>query len=120
MSDSAFDSMRLVAVITIVFHRLFLMPSYLQAYLNMAYQRVQEQRKEAGRITNHELQEKVCTVLARPGINCVVSYHLELSFCFRSPVSSFICVLLLFNMSFPYFVAFSLPSFTKFLVSYWF
>lgn len=35
------------------------MPIYLQAYLNMAYHRVQEQKKEAGRITNIDLQKKV-------------------------------------------------------------
>lgn len=62
MTDGAFDSMRLIAVIVVVLHRLLLMPLYLQAYLNMAYQRVQEQRKEAGRITNHELQEKIASV----------------------------------------------------------
>lgn len=59
MTDSAFDSMRLIAVVVVTLHRLCLMPLYLQAYLNMAYQRVQEQRKEAGRITNREFQEKV-------------------------------------------------------------
>lgn len=62
MTDGAFDSMRLLAVIVVALHRLFLMPIYLQAYLNMAYQRVQEQRKEAGRITNRELQEKIASV----------------------------------------------------------
>ncbi|KAK3908219.1 Transmembrane protein 161B [Frankliniella fusca] len=62
MTDSAFDSMRLVAVVVVALHRLFLMPIYLQAYLNMAYQRVQEQKKEAGRITNRELQEKIASV----------------------------------------------------------
>lgn len=62
MSDGAFDSMRLIAVIVVAFHRLFLMPVYLQAYLNMAYQRVQEQRKEAGRITNQEFKEKIASV----------------------------------------------------------
>lgn len=35
------------------------MPLYLQAYLNMAAQRIELQKKEAGRITNHELQQKV-------------------------------------------------------------
>lgn len=32
---------------------------YLQTYLNMAYYRLEEQKKEAGRITNKELQKKV-------------------------------------------------------------
>lgn len=35
------------------------MPVYLQAYLNLAYDRLEEQKKEAGRITNIELQKKV-------------------------------------------------------------
>lgn len=39
--------------------RLVLMPIYLQAYLNLAYDRLEEQKKEAGRITNVDLQKKV-------------------------------------------------------------
>lgn len=35
------------------------MPIYLQAYLNLAYDRLEEQKKEAGRITNVDLQKKV-------------------------------------------------------------
>lgn len=31
----------------------------MQAYLNMAYERFEQQKKEAGRITNKELQKKV-------------------------------------------------------------
>lgn len=38
------------------------MPIYLQAYLNLAYQRIEEQKKEAGRITNVELQKKVASI----------------------------------------------------------
>ncbi|KAG4071053.1 hypothetical protein HA402_001490 [Bradysia odoriphaga] len=34
------------------------MPVYLQAYLNLAYDRIQDMNKEAGRITNVELQKK--------------------------------------------------------------
>lgn len=36
------------------------MPIYLQAYLNLAHDRLEEQKKEAGRITNVDLQKKVC------------------------------------------------------------
>lgn len=39
------------------------MPIYLQAYLNLAYDRLEEQKKEAGRITNVDLQKKVRTVI---------------------------------------------------------
>lgn len=35
------------------------MPIYLQAYLNIAYDRLEDQKKEAGRITNVDLQRKV-------------------------------------------------------------
>lgn len=47
-------------IVAAVLLRLALMPTYLQAYLNMAYHRIEEQKKEAGRITNTELQKKVC------------------------------------------------------------
>lgn len=40
------------------------MPVYLQAYLNLAYDRLEEQKKEAGRITNIELQKKVIASLS--------------------------------------------------------
>ena len=59
MTEHAFDTMRLVLVVIAVLLRLALMPIYLQAYLNMAYHRVEAQKKEAGRITNTELQKKV-------------------------------------------------------------
>lgn len=38
------------------------MPIYLQAYLNLAYDRIQEMKKEAGRITNTELQRKISSI----------------------------------------------------------
>lgn len=38
------------------------MPIYLQAYLNIAHDRVEEQKKEAGRITNVDLQKKVASI----------------------------------------------------------
>uniref|UniRef100_A0A1B6JMN0 Transmembrane protein 161B n=1 Tax=Homalodisca liturata TaxID=320908 RepID=A0A1B6JMN0_9HEMI len=57
-----FESIRLIMVIATVLLRLAVMPVYLQAYLNMAYHRVQEQKKEAGRITNIELQKKIAAV----------------------------------------------------------
>lgn len=50
--------------------RVLLMPVYLQAYLNMANLRLEEQKKEAGRITNKELQQKVAAVFY---YLCVVS-----------------------------------------------
>lgn len=59
MTERAFDSLRLILIIVAVIIRLGLLPLYLQAYLNIADMRIQEQRKEAGRITNKDLQKKV-------------------------------------------------------------
>lgn len=53
---------RLSLVIAAVVLRIALMPIYLQAYLNLAYQRLEEQKKEAGRITNVELQKKISSI----------------------------------------------------------
>lgn len=49
-------------VVVAVLLRLCLMPVYLQAYLNIAYDRLEEQKKEAGRITNVELQRKIASI----------------------------------------------------------
>ncbi|KAF4532452.1 hypothetical protein B566_EDAN003027 [Ephemera danica] len=62
MTEAQFDSARLLLVIGAVVLRLLLMPIYLQAYLNMAHHRLEEQKKEAGRITNKELQKKIAAV----------------------------------------------------------
>lgn len=59
MTPHAFDIIRLVLVVVAVLLRLILMPVYLQAYLNLAYDRLEDQKKEAGRITNVDLQKKV-------------------------------------------------------------
>lgn len=60
MTASAFESMRLVAIIIAILLKFILMPMYLQSYLNLAIQRIENQKKEAGRITNVDLQKKVC------------------------------------------------------------
>ncbi|XP_034940664.1 transmembrane protein 161B [Chelonus insularis] len=62
MSVDAFESMRLIAVVGVVVLKLALMPMYLQAYLNLAEQRIENQKKEAGRITNLDLQKKIAAV----------------------------------------------------------
>ncbi|KDR24097.1 transmembrane protein 161B [Zootermopsis nevadensis] len=62
LTEHAFETMRLIMIVAAVLLRLALMPTYLQAYLNMAYHRIQEQKKEAGRITNIELQKKIAAV----------------------------------------------------------
>lgn len=62
MEPETFESIRLLAVIFSVVLRMCLMPIYLQAYLNLAYDRVEEQKKEAGRITNTEFQRKITSI----------------------------------------------------------
>lgn len=59
MTGPTFDSLRLALIVFAAVLRIAIMPFYLQAYLNMAYNRLEEQKKEAGRITNKELQKKV-------------------------------------------------------------
>ncbi|XP_026764606.2 transmembrane protein 161B [Galleria mellonella] len=62
MSSDAFDTLRLVLVVGTVVLRLALMPRQLQAYLDMAQRRLDLQKKEAGRITNIDLQKKIASV----------------------------------------------------------
>lgn len=62
MEVETFESIRLFAVIFSVVLRMCLMPIYLQAYLNLAYDRVEDQKKEAGRITNTEFQRKITSI----------------------------------------------------------
>lgn len=59
LTPQAFDIIRLLLIILAVALRFALMPIYLQAYLNIAHDRLEEQKKEAGRITNIDLQRKV-------------------------------------------------------------
>ncbi|KAM3956767.1 transmembrane protein 161-like emei [Aphomia sociella] len=62
MTSDAFDTLRLVLLVATVVLRLALMPRQLQAYLDMAQRRLDVQKKEAGRITNIELQKKIASV----------------------------------------------------------
>lgn len=62
LTVDAFDTIRLLLVIFAVLLRFALMPIYLQAYLNLAYDRIEELKKEAGRITNTELQKKITSI----------------------------------------------------------
>lgn len=59
MTSDAFDTMRIILVASTIVIRLALMPRQLQAYLDMAQRRLDVQKKEAGRITNIDLQKKV-------------------------------------------------------------
>ncbi|XP_072396215.1 transmembrane protein 161B [Diabrotica undecimpunctata] len=62
MTEDAFDSLRLLAIVATMCLKLVLMPWYLQAYLDMAFHRLENQKKEAGRITNTELQKQIAAV----------------------------------------------------------
>ncbi|XP_055531156.1 transmembrane protein 161B [Wyeomyia smithii] len=62
LSSEAFETIRLAAVVFAVLLRFILMPVYLQAYLNLAYHRIEDQKKEAGRITNVDLQKKITSI----------------------------------------------------------
>ncbi|XP_018575628.1 transmembrane protein 161B isoform X2 [Anoplophora glabripennis] len=62
LAESSFDSLRVIAIVATMCLKIILMPWYLQAYLDMAYHRVEDQKKEAGRITNIEFQKKIAAV----------------------------------------------------------
>ncbi|XP_041970468.1 transmembrane protein 161B [Aricia agestis] len=62
MTSDAFDTLRLVLVVVTVVLRIVLMPRQLQAYLDMAQRKLDQQKKEAGRITNIDLQKKIASV----------------------------------------------------------
>merc|ERR1719412_2514064 len=62
MSGETFETMGLMVVCLTILYRLLIMPRYLQAYLNIAYDKVAELKQEAGKISNLELQRKVVRV----------------------------------------------------------
>lgn len=62
MTAAQFETMRLYLIALTVFYRLMIMPRYLQAYLNLAYNKVQELKQEAGKISNLDLQRRVIRV----------------------------------------------------------
>lgn len=62
MTAASFESMRLIIVVAAVLLKMILMPIYLQSYLNLAIQKLEIQKKEAGRITNVDLQKKIAAV----------------------------------------------------------
>jgi len=62
MTDEAFDSMRLWLCLGFSILRLATAPACFQAYLNLAQERIEKLKKEAGRISNVELQRKVAII----------------------------------------------------------
>lgn len=59
LSDSAFDSMRLWVLVALCLLRLAVTRPHLQAYLCLAKSRVEQLRREAGRIEAREIQRRV-------------------------------------------------------------
>lgn len=59
LSDSAFDSMRLWMLVVLCLLRLAVTRPHLQAYLCLAKARVEQLRREAGRIEAREIQRRV-------------------------------------------------------------
>nr|XP_054751774.1 transmembrane protein 161B-like [Lytechinus pictus] len=62
MSDETFDIVRVSFIPVFAVLRLALMTQHLQAYLNMAHERIEQMKKEAGRISSLDLQKKVIRV----------------------------------------------------------
>ncbi|KAK6617548.1 hypothetical protein RUM44_005136 [Polyplax serrata] len=62
MSSPTFESVRLLLVLFGVILHFCFMPFYLQCYLNMANTRVEGIKKEAGRITNTDLQKRIAAI----------------------------------------------------------
>ncbi|XP_057345965.1 transmembrane protein 161A isoform X1 [Manis pentadactyla] len=64
LSDSAFDSLRLWVLVALCLLRLTVTRPHLQAYLCLAKARVEQLRREAGRIEAREIQRRVWAPLA--------------------------------------------------------
>ncbi|KAM8763721.1 transmembrane protein 161A isoform 3-T3 [Rhynchonycteris naso] len=62
LSDSAFDSLRLWALVALCLLRLAVTRPHLQAYLCLAKARVEQLRREAGHIEAREIQRRVVRV----------------------------------------------------------
>jgi len=62
MSVTDYESLRLWIVVMTVVLRLCMMPQYLQAYLNMSQRKIDELKKQTGRIKNTELQRTIASV----------------------------------------------------------
>ncbi|XP_037951174.1 transmembrane protein 161B-like, partial [Teleopsis dalmanni] len=62
LKPHVFETLRLLLVLIVVILRFALMPIYLQSYLNIAHDKVEDLRKEAGRITNKEYQTKISSI----------------------------------------------------------
>nr|SVE85428.1 EOG090X04CK [Daphnia pulicaria] len=62
MNDATFDSMRLWLCVVFSIVRIVSAPSCFQAYLNLAQEKIENMKKEAGRISNVDLQRKIAII----------------------------------------------------------
>jgi len=62
MTEQQFECMRLYLICAVAVLRMSLMPKYLQAYLNLAYDKVDALKVEAGKISSLDLQRLVIRV----------------------------------------------------------
>ncbi|KAA0191171.1 hypothetical protein HAZT_HAZT006018, partial [Hyalella azteca] len=62
LSAEAFSTVRVVCVLVTCALRLLVLPVYLQAYLDMARAKLEEQRTHAGKTTNKNIQRQVASV----------------------------------------------------------
>lgn len=74
LQPEAFETIRLLLVVLTVLLRFALMPIYLQSYLNIAHDRIEDLRTEAGRITNLEYQKKVSSRLIKNHKMCLTFF----------------------------------------------
>ena len=63
LTDENFAKVRILTVLSVCILRFVITRDALQSYLNMANERIKKLRREAGKITNIELQSKVRIVL---------------------------------------------------------
>ncbi|XP_007943678.2 transmembrane protein 161A [Orycteropus afer afer] len=71
LSDSAFDSARLWVLVVLCLLRLAVTRPHLQAYLGLAKVRVEQLRREAGRIEAREIQRRVVRVYCYVTVVCL-------------------------------------------------
>ncbi|KAJ6664354.1 hypothetical protein lerEdw1_008573 [Lerista edwardsae] len=62
MSDAAYNSFRLWTIVALCLLRLAVARHHLQAYLNLAERWVEQMKKEAGRITVLEIQQRITRI----------------------------------------------------------
>ena len=62
VSETVFENLRIVLFVILFSVRLLLLPTYLQSHLNLAFEKIQNMKKESGRISNIEIQKMVARV----------------------------------------------------------